>query len=77
MNEDPLRSTIAPKFRVQGYKSTWNGEFYFRVRSRNGQIVMTSEGYIEKRSITRLFASLQNAGMFKDVVIEWEKGQEK
>lgn len=36
-----------PKFQI--FKSTANGQFYFRLRSGNGEIILSSEGYITKQ----------------------------
>ena len=35
-----------PKFQV--FRSTQNNQFYFRLRARNGEIILSSEGYINK-----------------------------
>lgn len=35
-----------PKFQV--FKSTSNNQFYFRLRAKNGEIILSSEGYINK-----------------------------
>ena len=35
------------KFEI--FKGT-NGQFYFRIRSSNGQVIAQSEGYVQKQS---------------------------
>ncbi|MEO0554256.1 MAG: YegP family protein [Bacteroidota bacterium] len=36
-----------PKFQI--FKSTANGQFYFRLRAMNGEIILASEGYTTKQ----------------------------
>jgi uncharacterized protein YegP (UPF0339 family) len=37
-----------PKFQV--FKSSINGEYYYRLRSSNGEIILNGEGYKSKQS---------------------------
>ena len=37
-----------PKFQV--FKSSTNNQFYFRLRAKNGETVLSSEGYVAKSS---------------------------
>lgn len=37
-----------PKFQV--FKSTLNQQFYFRLKSANGEIILSGEGYVSKQS---------------------------
>lgn len=37
-----------PKFQV--YKSANNSQYYFRLRARNGEIILSGEGYTTKQS---------------------------
>lgn len=37
-----------PKFQI--FKSSLNSQFYFRLRAQNGEVILSSEGYIYKSS---------------------------
>lgn len=45
--EDPVQSAVNPKFEVYADKA---GEFRFRLKARNGEIIAVSEGYKAKAS---------------------------
>lgn len=46
-----------PKFQV--FKSAANGEYYYRLRSRNGEITLNGEGYKSKQSCYNGIASVK------------------
>lgn len=46
-----------PKFEV--FRSTVNTQFYFRLRSRNGEPILSSEGYYSKQSCYNGIASVK------------------
>ncbi len=49
-----------PKFQI--FKSAANGEYYYRLRAKNGEIVLSGEGYKTKQGCQAGFASVkQNA----------------
>lgn len=49
-----------PKFQV--FKSTVNGQYYFHLQSRNGEKILSGEGYTTKQSCLNGIASVkQNA----------------
>jgi uncharacterized protein YegP (UPF0339 family) len=37
-----------PKFQI--FKSPTNGEYFYRLRAKNGEIVLSGEGYLTKQS---------------------------
>lgn len=37
-----------PKFQV--FRSTYNSQYYYRLRARNGEIILNGEGYLTKQS---------------------------
>ncbi|MGI6325356.1 MAG: YegP family protein [Saccharofermentanales bacterium] len=43
--EDPIKTTVNPKFEMYKDKA---GEFRFRLKARNGEIIAVSEGYKAK-----------------------------
>lgn len=46
-----------PKFEI--YKSAFNSQFYFRLKASNGQIILSSEGYVMKQSCQHGIASVK------------------
>ena len=46
-----------PKFQV--FKSTANNEYYYRLRARNGEIILNGEGYRSKQSCLDGIASVK------------------
>lgn len=46
-----------PKFTI--YKSTANGQYYYRLRSSNGEIILSGEGYISNQSCRIGIASVK------------------
>ncbi|MBC5994027.1 YegP family protein [Pontibacter cellulosilyticus] len=46
-----------PKFQV--FKSTSNNQYYYRLRSRNGEIILNGEGYTTKQSCLNGIASVR------------------
>lgn len=46
-----------PKFQV--FKSSANNEFYYRLRSGNGEIILNGEGYKSKQSCLNGIASVK------------------
>lgn len=46
-----------PKFQV--FKSTVNGQYYHNLQSRNGEKVLSGEGYISKQSCLNGIASVK------------------
>lgn len=49
-----------PKFQI--FKSPANGEYYYRLRAKNGEIVLSGEGYKTKQTCQTGIASVkQNA----------------
>ncbi len=49
-----------PKFQI--FKSTRSGEYYYRLRARNGEIILNGEGYTTKQNCYNGIASVkQNA----------------
>ena len=47
MTADPVVAAVNPKFEMYTDKA---GEFRFRLKARNGEIIATSEGYKAKSS---------------------------
>jgi uncharacterized protein YegP (UPF0339 family) len=45
--EDPVKTAVNPKFEAYLDKS---GEYRFRLKARNGEVIATSEGYKSKAS---------------------------
>lgn len=45
--EDPIKAAVNPKFEMYKDKA---GEFRFRLKARNGEVIATSEGYKAKAS---------------------------
>ena len=56
-----------PKFEMYADKA---GEFRFRLKARNGQVVATSEGYKTKESCLNGIASVQKNAPEAEVVAE-------
>ena len=54
-----------------------SGEFHWRIRAKNGQIIAQGEGYKRKRSALRVFTLLQDAfeHFFIDTVELDERGK--
>lgn len=49
-----------PKFQV--FKSSVNNQYYYRLRSKNGEIILSGEGYTTKQNCLNGIASIkQNA----------------
>lgn len=46
---------------IQMFKSEADGQFYFRIRARNGKIVAQSEGYKTKASARKGIEALKKA----------------
>ena len=46
-----------PKFSI--FKSSANNQFYFRLRSANGEIILNGEGYTAKQSCINAIASVK------------------
>jgi uncharacterized protein len=46
-----------PKFQM--FKSTTNGQFYYRLRAKNGEIILNGEGYTTKQSCLVGIASVK------------------
>ena len=46
-----------PKFQV--FKSSSNNQYYYRLRSKNGEIVLNGEGYTSKQSCLAGIASVK------------------
>lgn len=53
---DPVVTAVNPKFELYLDKG---GEYRFRLKARNGEIIATSEGYKSKASATNGIASVQ------------------
>lgn len=51
-----------PKFQV--YKSLMNNEYYFRLRSNNGEIILSGEGYKTKQSCLNGIESVKTNAPF-------------
>ena len=51
-----------PKFQI--FKSTSNGQYYFRLRAKNGEIILKSEGYITKQGCLNGIASVKTNAPF-------------
>lgn len=45
------------KFQI--YKSSFNSQYYFRLKAGNGEIVLNSEGYISKQSCENGISSVK------------------
>ena len=54
--EDPVKKAVNPKFESYLDKS---GEYRFRLKARNGEIIATSEGYKSKTSCTNGIESVR------------------
>ena len=46
-----------PKFQI--FKSSSNGEFYYRLRAKNGEIVLSGEGYTSKQGCLNGIAAVK------------------
>lgn len=53
---EPIQAVKHPKFEVYADKA---GQFRFRLKAKNGQIIAVSEGYKEKRSCLNGIASVK------------------
>jgi uncharacterized protein YegP (UPF0339 family) len=53
---EPVLTAVNPKFELYLDKG---GEYRFRLKARNGEIIVTSEGYKSKASATNGIASVQ------------------
>jgi len=49
------------KLSIELYKSQTDGQWRFRIRSRNGQIVAQSEGYVQRKSALKTAQTLAAA----------------
>jgi len=47
LTEDPVKTAVNPKFEMYKDKA---GEYRFRLKARNGEVIATSEGYKAKAS---------------------------
>jgi hypothetical protein len=45
-------------FRVEYWKSSQDGQWYFHLKARNNRVVSASEGYKEQRSVFRVLSKL-------------------
>ncbi len=46
-----------PKFQI--FKSSSNGQYYYRLRAKNGEIILSGEGYTTKQSCLNGVASVR------------------
>ena len=46
-----------PKFQI--FKSSANSQYYFRLRAKNGEIILSSEGYVAKQNCINGIASVK------------------
>ncbi|SPY33716.1 YegP family protein [Pasteurella canis] len=46
--------------KYQVFKSSSNGQFYFRLKASNGEIILSSEGYISKQGALNGIYSVQS-----------------
>lgn len=51
-----------PKFQI--FKSAANYQYYFRLRAKNGEIILSSEGYSTKQSCQGGISSVKNHAPF-------------
>lgn len=51
-----------PKFTV--FKSSSNSQYYYRLRAKNGEIILNSEGYTTKQSCLTGIASVKTNAPF-------------
>jgi uncharacterized protein YegP (UPF0339 family) len=49
------------KLTIELYKSQTDGQYRFRIKSRNGQIVAQSEGYVQRKSALKTAQTLAAA----------------
>ena len=53
-----------------------NGEFYFRLKAKNGQIILASEGYKNKAGAENSIMAIQKNGQ-DQTKFEWTKSKNK
>ena len=56
LTEDPVKTAVNPKFEMYKDKA---GEFRFRLKARNGEVIATSEGYKAKASCLKGIESVK------------------
>ena len=49
------------KLKFQFGQSSKNGQWYWRIRAKNGEIIAQGEGYQRKRDAVKIFRTLQDA----------------
>ena len=54
--------------KIELFKSDTNGEWYFRVRAKNGQVIAASEGYKNRLDALQTAKSLRFGLLFATVV---------
>ena len=64
---DPVVSAVNPKFEIYTDKA---GEFRFRLKARNGEIILSSEGYKAKASCENGIESVRKNAPEAEVVEE-------
>ena len=65
LTEEPVVKVKHPKFEVYQDKA---GEFRFRLKARNGEIILASEGYKEKKSCLNGIESVKKNAPDAEVV---------
>ena len=65
LTEEPVVKVKHPKFEVYQDKA---GEFCFRLKARNGEIILASEGYKEKKSCLNGIESVKKNAPDAEVV---------
>ena len=64
---DPVVSAVNPKFEIYTDKA---GEFRFRLKARNGEIILSSEGYSAKASCENGIESVRKNAPEAEIVEE-------
>lgn len=53
-----------PKFQV--FKSTYNNQYYFHLKAKNGEKILSGEGYTTKQSCLNGIASVKTNALYDD-----------
>ena len=69
---EEVKTVVNPKFEIYTDKK---GEFRFRLKARNGEIIATSEGYVAKAGCLNGIESVRNNAPDAEIVKETEAAE--
>ncbi|NLV35735.1 MAG: YegP family protein [Clostridiaceae bacterium] len=67
LTEEPVKTAVNPKFEIYADKA---GEFRFRLKARNGEVIAVSEGYKAKSGCLNGIESVRKNAADSEVVNE-------